>query len=284
MSDNVTTPESAPDQGQEKRDYIETASATTSPDNPKSGKAAYVIVAIALVALVFLSSSITSCASQVIGYAIMSQEDYGYGLGDELDDFGDIGDGLDGLGNDLEDYGDSYGYDSGSSSSSSSMMSSSEALNFALYVYTFDLDSEVSATAYSGADSEVTSWTRDFLKADKSANEEVASLLNAAARDSSSQSDNLQAAVSKCRDARETLEAKELPDLGDDSAGVGSLLSKAKDMALDRWDALAEEIEYLDTDEEVDSGKVLDMDADVEDLTLESASYFESALETSASD
>lgn len=42
---------------------IETASGTTSPDNAKSGPAAYVIFAVVVAVLLALASSVSSCAS-----------------------------------------------------------------------------------------------------------------------------------------------------------------------------------------------------------------------------
>lgn len=44
---------------------IETASATTSPDNTASGNGAYVLVATVLLALLLLSSSVASCAGRL---------------------------------------------------------------------------------------------------------------------------------------------------------------------------------------------------------------------------
>jgi len=94
---------------------IETASATTSPDNTASGNGAYVLVAAVLLALLLLSSSVASCtgrlAEEYLLYSdgcpeerlLVPGDGYdgvpGYGLGD--------GDGLDdgyGLGG-----GDGYG-------------------------------------------------------------------------------------------------------------------------------------------------------------------------------
>lgn len=44
---------------------IETASATTSPDNTASGNGAYILVAAVLLALLLLSSSVASCTGRL---------------------------------------------------------------------------------------------------------------------------------------------------------------------------------------------------------------------------
>lgn len=85
---------------------IETASATTSPENSDSGNGAYVLVAVVLLVLLLLSSSVASCTSQLVeGYLPYSdgypeaqplEPDDGYGLGDGYGD---------GLGD-----GEGYGY------------------------------------------------------------------------------------------------------------------------------------------------------------------------------
>jgi len=94
--------------------YIESASATTNPDNANSGAKAYVIAAIAIVVLIGISIGIGSCAALVGRAAYASRGSLGSGLTSrpksiDLDDL-DLDDlDLDDL--DLDDY--DYDYDHG---------------------------------------------------------------------------------------------------------------------------------------------------------------------------
>lgn len=55
---------------------IETASATTSPDNAASGNGAYVLVAAVLLALLLLSSSVASCAGRLAEEYLLYSDGY----------------------------------------------------------------------------------------------------------------------------------------------------------------------------------------------------------------
>ena len=98
--------------------YIESASATTNPDNANSGAKAYVIAAIAIVVLIGISIGIGSCAALVGSRAVYaSRGSLGSGLTSrpksiDLDDY-DLDDlDLDDL--DLDDLDlDDYDYDHG---------------------------------------------------------------------------------------------------------------------------------------------------------------------------
>ena len=93
--------------------YIESASATTNPDNANSGAKAYVIAAIAIVVLIGISIGIGSCAALVGRAAYASRGSLGSGLTSrpksiDLDDY-DLDDlDLDDL--DLDDYDYDHGF------------------------------------------------------------------------------------------------------------------------------------------------------------------------------
>lgn len=86
---------------------IETASATTSPDNANSGPAAYVIAGVTLAFTMLVGFSVSSCASYVVEEALLASEGAWAGAPDPY---------LDGprdpYGLEFDDYGyDGYGYD-----------------------------------------------------------------------------------------------------------------------------------------------------------------------------
>ena len=93
--------------------YIESASATTNPDNANSGAKAYVIAAIAIVVLIGISIGIGSCAALVGRAVYASRGSLGSGLTSrpksiDLDDY-DLDDlDLDDL--DLDDYDYDHGF------------------------------------------------------------------------------------------------------------------------------------------------------------------------------
>lgn len=60
---------------------IESASATTSPDNARSGHAAYVIFGVAVALLLALCAGLSSCATSISDVALRNVGVYGQGYG-----------------------------------------------------------------------------------------------------------------------------------------------------------------------------------------------------------
>lgn len=73
MSENSPTPT---------QPVIESASATTSPDNANSGPFAYVVTAIAVALALAVASAITGCVSALGQYALGGSGDWGYAYED----------------------------------------------------------------------------------------------------------------------------------------------------------------------------------------------------------
>lgn len=61
---------------------IESASATTSPDNANSGPFAYVVTAIAVALALAATSAVTGCVSALGQYALDGSGDWGYAYDD----------------------------------------------------------------------------------------------------------------------------------------------------------------------------------------------------------
>ena len=73
MDDSRTTAE------KDLEPVIESASATTSPDNARSGNAAYIVFVVVAAVLLVLVSGISSCASALSDAAWQSSSGYGHG-------------------------------------------------------------------------------------------------------------------------------------------------------------------------------------------------------------
>ncbi|MDD3486148.1 MAG: hypothetical protein PHI26_05915, partial [Atopobiaceae bacterium] len=220
MDENIpTNPQGQPTAGQPdspdaQEEVIETASATTDSEHNRSGYAAYVIVVAVIAACLLLASGISSCVSAVFGamlgseYGSSSSNDYGdgygYGYGSESEpDTGSLEDLLGG------DSSTGQGADVTKES-----LTQENALYYDLYLYTYDISSEVAATDYSGATSNVSTYVRSLVSVDDEADTAVASHLNAAAKagdDTDTVNSELASAAQVAEQATADLQAIQVP-------------------------------------------------------------------------
>lgn len=253
--------------------FVETASATTSPDNADSGNGAYLVTVIVLVVLVALGISLSGALGTAAGMALTD----GYGISGTYDEQGE------GLTlEDLEHLLDGYTGDQDTDTDGSTgSLSQSEALDLALSVYDTTVDAEVSATDYSGVPSDVRSYVRLLLAQDRDAAAEVAGYLNAAARGEDTQA-NVEAAVQAAADGKAAIEAIEVQSFGSDD--LEEDLASARQALSDRWDAIAAEVQLLDADGDISYDELEEADEEVLSTTSEAASAFTQALGTAASE
>lgn len=261
--------------GTQERKVIETASATTSPDNKNSGKFAYIVTIVTIVALLVFALLGGIIVSAVAGIMVNSGA---------LDDFADSGSSslLDMDEDSLEDYLDQYyedllndiydedeedrdekdGRDTGKS------VSVSQALDFDLSPYLISLDSEVPASSYAGTPQEVRDFVRQIMAADTQYSDQVRSALNAAASDADNQQAHIQEARTACAAGHAALDALEVPIFENvEDTSVRDLLGEAKGEAGRRFDLMADEIALLETDGNVDTSRLWAAD----DKVVESA-------------
>lgn len=256
---------------------VESASATTSEDNQRSGNAAYFITAGALVVLIALSLGLSGCISALASHALRDVISYsqdngstnGYGLGN-------------GNGSGQE-YGYGYGYGNGSGSGSGSSLGSSlsvsEALNLNLSVYSETIEDGVSASAYSGVTNEVRSYVLSIVRADSDANAEVVNHLDAAIKADDPKAE-VEAAISVCDDTIAKLQAVEVPSL---SGNEASDAQDGKTKAIERWSNLKAELQLLDTSDQVSTSDLQKADNKVYNSTADAADALTSTLSDSAS-
>lgn len=252
--------------------YIETASATTNPDNKDSGNTAYLITFIGLAALIALAIAFSRGLATLLGAQLY--DDYGYetsgqGEGVSLEEL-----------ERLLSEGAGNGQDSQGTSSQGDDLSQSDALGQPLALYDTAVDDEVSATAYAGVPSDVRTYVRNLLTADRDAADGLARYLNTAARGDDA-SGNVKNAVEAAASGKAAIEGVEVPDLDDQD--VADALAQARQDTLDRWDAISAEVRLLDTDGTISLDDLKDADDAVVDKTSDAAQAFESALGASAS-
>lgn len=251
------------------RHDIETASATTSPDNANSGNAAYLITVVALAVLLALSVGLSGCLGTLVGASLAEE----YASSDASTPDG-LGDGIS-----LEDLERLLGGGSGDAGSQDpsdvpSELSQSDALDLSLSLYDTTVDDGVDATAYAGVPSDVRSYVRSLLTADRDASSELARCLNAAARGDDDTA--MQEAVEAAASGRVAIEGIEERSFGDDA--LDQALAEARQDTLDRWDAIASEVQLLDTDGTISYDDLESADQEVVDRTDDAAQAFSEAL------
>jgi hypothetical protein len=235
-TDQPTSPDT-----QEK--VIETASATTSSERNRSGNAAYIIAVAVVAACLLLASGISSCVSAVFGAMVGSEYDssssngYGNGYGSSSESDPDTGSLEDLLGG-----GSSEGQGADVTKES---LTQENALYYDLYLYTYDISSEVAATDYSGATSNVSTYVRSIVSVDDEADTAVASHLNAAAKagdDTDTVSSELASAAQVAEQATADLKAIQVPSnvSGSYASAITTNLTDAREKAIDRWTTISD--------------------------------------------
>lgn len=264
---------------------VETASATTSPDNSNSGPFAYIITGVVIGLLLLFSFGIAGCTSLILNTVVKDQYENGYSSNETTWDFDDYED-LDYENMDYEDWlefyeNEIYGTDSSHGDDAATV---EDVLDYSIAPYGSCIESELSASAYAGAKSDVRDYVRAFVSADEEKTNHLVSLLNEAALDEDVRSERIEEAVAFCDETKAFFESYDLPTFeGDDKGVVRDLLGSAKGSAAARWENFGEELKLLTTTDEVDTTKLWNYDAEAETATEEAAEYIADAMETSAS-
>lgn len=261
---------------------IETASATTSPDNSNSGSFAYIITAVVLGLALVVSLAGAGCAAVVIAAAANNPSSHshayplnGYDTFD--DDYGDMD-----WNEFLQHYDDTYGNSGDSAHKESGSATVADVLDYDLAPYGRTIDNELSASAYAGVPSDVREFVRSLVRTDRDYAVQVVNLLNTAALEDESRTQSIADAVELCHKASAAFDAMEIPAIANDESGsVKDSLGSAKGKASLRWSLMAEEIELLSTSDEVDTSRLWDKDDEVTEATDDAAELLEDAMSQS---
>lgn len=244
---------------------IESASATTSPDNRNSGNGTYVITAMVLVVLFLLGSSLTSCAASLVSSAVRDPGGY---YSDTIED--------------TFTQDAPHGNDDSTGSHPESL-TVEDALDLDLALYDAPVQDAVSANAYAGAEASVTSYVQSVLSVDAEAADQVVKYLRAAARDESSRKENIQRAMDVADKVQDDLEAIEvpMPTQGDVDI-VSTELDTIGLCVSNRWDSIKYELSLLDTSDDISYSDLAAADSEVAGETSDAAQAITYALTDSA--
>ena len=283
-----------PNQGAQAPRIIETASATTSPDNSNSGGTAYVFAAVGLAVTCLIAISICSfCSlaadilSKQMGYSSSeyapSDPDGGIPFFDDddpfrLDDTEVVeepeGTGIDGE-RTLEDYRE---LGTGAETYPEDILSNLPYM----HISSSNIDNELPAHAYGNASSDVSDFARAIEKTDKEANDSLLSTLGRASRNKEGREDAIEEAAKTCEQALSDLDKLKIPKLeGKDSVTITSQLKDAQAAAIARWRAISGEVGLMRGEDAVKLDDYYKYEDEVAAQTTKAAESLSSALKTS---
>ena len=262
----------------------ESASATTSSEENKSGSFAYIVFGITALLLVLLAVVCGGCVSAIVTTAAMEGADGSGAM--TYDDL--VGDGsqepdLDDL---LEYYNEQFGdqvLNYKDTDNSYGTCSVKEALDFDLAFYTTSLGNVVSASSYANTPSSVRDFVRSTVKTDDDYNTKIVNCLNAASRNDDKQQEQIEKAIGLCDEASKAIDGIEVPSVSTDKDGVvKDALGTAKTDAAKRWETTKAELSLLKTTDKINKKTLWDLDEETIESVESAAGMLEDAMETAA--
>lgn len=258
---------------------IETASATTDPDNARSGSFAYIIAGVAIAASLLLGLGMRGCVS-VAADLIGESQHTGTGQPHYLEEYFDNEDN-----NDWFDDNGGIGGDSltDGQSNPSESQTVEDLIGSGLAMFDDTIDANLSASTYANAQQAVSSYVRDLVVIDKNASSELAKSLRDAAWNSRGLDEALEAAHQKAEETKESISELKVPEArGEQSATIDDELKKARKAALDRWDSIIEALDVLARSETLSESELAELEEAVAEDTQDAATHFSTALRSSA--
>lgn len=270
-----------------KPNVIETASATTSPDNSNSGSFAYILAGVVSFVVIVASIAMGVGLSTVIALAANDASHQSINTMSYINDYDDY--------NNMQDFNELFdyynmnefnggnGYGTGNSHQNATGSADvADVLDFSLAPYNANIDGELSASSYAGAPNDLRDFVRSFVAIDDDYTNQVVTLLHEAARSESARVDNIKGALTLCDDAAKAFNELQIPELSKSNDQVATSLELAKTAAASRWTALHDELALLDTTEQVDTKTLWELDDKVYDATTQAATYLAEAMEHAA--
>jgi len=273
----------------DERNIIETASATTSPDNANSGNFAYVIVAITCAGVLVLSlitSGIASFALAILAREPEASQGFGTTNPEDLQDYDQMQELWEEYYDDLfseieKDEEEDKTKDRDEEASGDVTVEG--ALDFDLAAYAGGLESQVPASAYANVPTEVHDIVRSIISVDTDYSRQVARTLDSAARikDDAERAAKVSEAHAACDEAKAALDALEIAQLTDvEDASVRDLLGSAKGEAARRFELMADEIAVLEEGDPVDTERLWKCDGQVGEALEKASDLIIEAMET----
>ncbi len=270
----TTQPQPVPGPATPQQPVVESASATTSPDN-KSGAAPYVIVGVALACLLFLAAGVGNLVGTFGSLALSQSRDYG-SIGDLLDELDD------GSGHDSQ----APGNGSRRGRYSGTELTQDYVLSYNYQSLSESVSDYVFASDYAGAQGGVSTFVQALAKLDDEyLNQTVGHLrAAAAASDDQTRADELQKAADLCTQAQNaagSLGVDESKISGSQAKAIVGDLTDARDDVAERWRNIGRIVALMEDPSGHRTGELADLDdsaSDVTDIAIE----LTDALTTSA--
>lgn len=270
----TTQPQPVPGPATPQQPVVESASATTSPDN-KSGAAPYVIVGVALACLLFLAAGVGNLVGTFGSLALSQSRDYG-SIGDLLDELDD------GSGHDSQ----APGNGSRRGRYSGTELTQDYVLSYNYQSLSESVSDYVFASDYAGAQEGVSTFVQALAKLDDEyLNQTVGHLrAAAAASDDQTRADELQKAADLCTQAQNaagSLGVDESKISGSQAKAIVGDLTDARDDVAERWRNIGRIVALMEDPSGHRTGELADLDdsaSDVIDIAIE----LTDALTTSA--
>lgn len=270
----TTQPQPVPGPATPQQPVVESASATTSPDN-KSGAAPYVIVGVALACLLFLAAGVGNLVGTFGSLALSRSGDYG-SIGDLLDELDD------GSGHDSQ----APGNGSRRGRYSGTELTQDYVLSYNYQSLSESVSDYVFASDYAGAQEGVSTFVQALAKLDDEyLNQTVGHLrAAAAASDDQTRADELQKAADLCTQAQNaagSLGVDESKISGSQAKAIVGDLTDARDDVAERWRNIGRIVALMEDPSGHRTGELADLDdsaSDVTDIAIE----LTDALTTSA--
>lgn len=270
----------------DKPPVMETASATSSSEENKSGPFAYILFASVVGITIVLAVVCGGCVSAIVSAAANDNGGFtGKGTYSQVLPYEDIED-LD----DLEEWLRRYGgdYDGGESGTTGGTVSKTgtctvaEALEFDLAPYSASLSNEVSASSYANTPAEVRDFVRNVVSVDGDYATKVSRSLNDAARDEGKQQEKIGEAIALCDEARKAVDAISVPSVSTDKDGMlKDDLGSAKSDTAKRWEKTKKELELLKDATTVSKRELWDLDEDTLEFIEEAGQALEDVMASS---
>lgn len=261
----TTQPQPVPGPATPQQPVVESASATTSPDN-KSGAAPYVIVGVALACLLFLAAGVGNLVGTFGSLALSQSRDYG-SIGDLLDELDD------GSGHDSQ----APGNGSRRGRYSGTELTQDYVLSYNYQSLSESVSDYVFASDYAGAQEGASTFVQALAKLDDEyLNQTVGHLrAAAAASDDQTRADELQKAADLCTQAQNaagSLGVDESKISGSQAKAIVGDLTDARDDVAERWRNIGRIVALMEDPSGHRTGELADLDdsaSDVTDIAIE---------------
>ena len=257
---------------------VETASGTTDANNGKSGGFAYVIAVVAIVVSLGVGNGLRGCVNLMadMGTNYVSQHGDIQTLIDD-DGTGDRDWWLD------DGFGEDRGNEERTDTDSSAAVSVEELIGGDLNMFSYTIDAHLGASAYANAQQSVSTFARELVVCDRDASSDIATTLRNAAWGSGKLSDAFGEASKKASETIEALRAMEVPEVGGKHAdSIASDLKDAREDAIERWEAISDELALLARSERLSADDISDYERNVAKATDDAAEELADALKDSA--